>query len=329
MTDMSQSLSRSHLVTCFIAVRRREDFSMSIPKYDDMYKEILAAIGDGEVHHIEELRGSVAQLKGVTVADRAVMLDNGSKPKFDDRVGWARTYLKAAGLIDYPRRGATQITDEGKRVLSQNLPAIDNGFLRRYESFRAFLTRAKSKSSHTESNSGAQDDTTPAERIEIAFLEMNSSLGDELLAEIMNQPPAFFEDVVVKLLVRMGYGGSLGDEAGKVTKLSGDEGIDGVIREDKLGFSNVYIQAKRWNSDKTVNRPDIQAFVGAIANKAGKGLFITTAAFSDGAKQCARENHIVLIDGNRLTALMIEYNVGVSATQIYEIKKIDSDFFAD
>jgi restriction system protein len=145
----------------------------------------------------------------------------------------------------------------------------------------------------------------------------------------MSQPPAFFEDMVVKLLVKMGYGGSLGDEAGQVTKLSNDEGIDGVIREDKLGFSNIYIQAKRWNPDKTVNRPDVQAFVGAIANKAGKGLFITTATFSDGAKQCAKENHIVLIDSNRLTSLMIEYGVGVSTTQTYEIRKIDSDFFTE
>jgi restriction system protein len=165
--------------------------------------------------------------------------------------------------------------------------------------------------------------------MEGAFSEINFSLGDELLTEIMSQPPEFFERLVVKLLVKMGYGGLLGDSAGQTTKLSGDEGIDGVIREDKLGFSNIYIQAKRWNVSRIVNRPDIQAFVGAIANKAGKGLFITTAAFSDGAKQCARENHLVLIDGNRLASLMIEYGVGVSVIQTYEIKKIDSDFFAE
>jgi restriction system protein len=300
---------------------------MAMPKYDDIYKEILTTLTDGEIHSIEELRDAVAKLTGVTTSERAVMLESGSKPVFDDRVGWARTYLKAAGLVDYPRRGATQITDEGKRVLSRNPAVIDNNFLREYESFRAFQSRTKSKLSLEVRET--QDNTTPAERIETAFAEINSSLGYELLTEIMSQPPAFFEDMVVKLLVKMGYGGSLGDEAGQVTRLSNDEGIDGVIREDKLGFSNIYIQAKRWNPDKTVNRPDVQAFVGAIANKAGKGLFITTATFSEGAKQCAKENHIVLIDSNRLTSLMIEYGVGVSTTQTYEIKKIDSDFFTE
>ena len=144
----------------------------------------------------------------------------------------------------------------------------------------------------------------------------------------MNREPAFFEWLVVKLLEKMGYGGSL-EGAGTVTRLSGDDGIDGIIREDKLGFSNIFIQAKRYALDRTVNKPDIQGFVGAIANKAGKGLFITTARFSDGAKQCARENHIVLIDGEKLTSLMIEYGVGVSTIQTYEVKKLDSDFFTD
>jgi restriction system protein len=304
---------------------------MAIPKYDDIYKEILLAVADGKIHSIEHVRNKITELKGVTTEECTVMLDSGAKPVFDDRVGWARTYLKAAGLVDYPKRGFTQITDEGRRVLSSSNPTVlDNAFLRQYESFRAFQSRTRQRTNPSGSvGSDTQENATPAERIETAFSEINSSLGDELLTEIMSQAPDFFERLVVKLLVKMGYGGTLGDTAGQVTKLSGDEGIDGVIREDKLGFSNIYIQAKRWDITRTVNRPDIQAFLGAIANKAGKGLFITTAAFSDGAKQCAKENHVVLIDGNRLTSLMIEYSLGVSGIQTYEIKKIDSDFFTE
>jgi restriction system protein len=304
---------------------------MAIPKYDGIYKEILIAVSDGDIHSINGVRDSVAQQKGVTTEERVVLLDSGTKPVFDDRVGWARTYLKAAGLVDYPRRGFTRITDVGKSVLESNPAVIDNAFLRQYDSFREFQSRTKSNATSVVESvvNDTQENATPAERMENAFAEINSSLGDEILAEIMNQSPEFFERLVVKLLVKMGYGGALGDNAGQITPQSGDEGIDGVIREDKLGFSNIYIQAKRWDIGRTVNRPDIQAFVGAIANKAGKGLFITTALFSDGAKQCARENHVVLIDGNRLTSLMIEYGVGVSTMQTYEIKKIDSDFFHD
>ena len=304
---------------------------MAIPKYDDIYKEVLIAVSDGDIHSIDSIRDSVAEQKGVTTEDRAVLLNSGVKTIFNDRIGWARTYLKEAGLIDYPQRGCTRITAEGERALITNPTRIDNAFLRKYESFRKFQSYKKPNiTAAAKTNfSDTQENATPMERMENAFAEINSSLGDDILAEIMNKAPAFFERLVVKLLVKMGYGGALGDNAEKSTQISGDEGIDGIIREDKLGFRNIYIQAKRWNIDRTVNRPDIQAFVGAIANKAGKGLFITTASFSDGAEQCARENHVVLIDGHRLTSLMIEYGVGVSATQTYEIKKIDLDFFND
>jgi restriction system protein len=303
---------------------------MNIPKYDELYKEILLALQDGEPYDIEAIRDKVAKLKGVSDQDRTIMLESGSRSVFNDRIGWARTYLKSAGLVTYPKRGLTQITDEGRAVIAQNPHTIDNEFLQHYDSFREFKDRARQANKSTVNNIDfTQDDTTPSERIQSAFAEINSSLGDELLAEIMRQAPSFFERIVVKLLIKMGYGGSLGDSAGQVTQLSNDEGIDGVIREDKLGFSNIYIQAKRWDISKSVSRPAIQGFVGAIANKAGKGLFITTASFSDGARQCAKENHVVLIDGNRLASLMIEYGVGVSLTQTYEIKEIDSDFFSE
>jgi restriction system protein len=297
---------------------------MTIPKFDEMYKEILIVISDDKVHNNEDLRNSVAQMKGVTDEERTTLLKSGIKRVFDDRINWARTYLKAAGLLDYPQRGKTQITEEGKRVLSQNHDVIDNKFLNNYVSNRSFNSNSQS-----DIDTEIQSTITPIERIETAIAEINSSLAGELITEILSHPPKFFENLVVKLLVKMGYGGSLGDEAGSITPLSRDAGIDGVIREDKLGFSNIFIQAKCWNPVNTVERPEIQTFVGAIANKAGTGLFITTAKFSDGAKQCAKENHIVLIDGNHLTSLMIEHSVGVSTKQTYAVKNIDSDFFAE
>ena len=301
---------------------------MSIPKYDEIYNEILNAVADGESHGIEVIRTSVAKQKSVTNEERSILLERGTKPVFDDRVGWARTYLKAAGLIEYPSRGLTRITAEGKNVLNSNLPRIDNAFLNRYDSFKQFLARGKSGKS-SDSVKATEDTETPSERMQSAFSEINDSLADELLTEIMSQAPAFFERLVVKLLVKMGYGGG-NEGAGIVTPPSSDGGIDGIIREDKLGFSNIYIQAKRYDRDSTVSRPEIQKFIGAIAEyKNKKGLFVTTAKFSAEAKKSAEASQIVLIDGERLAKLMIEYGVGVSIVQTLEIKKVDSDFFSE
>jgi restriction system protein len=310
---------------------------MELPKYDELYKDILDSVADGKEHNLTHIREYVAKVKNVSDSDRALLLKSGVRGIFDDRISWARTYLRAAGLIDYPKRGETLITEEGKKVLAQGTAQLNNAFLRQYESFRNFQMTSRDSTSPIPSPSSegehviveSQENNTPAERIDSAFSEINSSLGDELLSEIMSQDPVFLEDLVVKLLVKMGYGGMLGDEAGTVTKLTRDEGIDGIIREDKLGFSSVYVQAKRWDTARTVNRPDLQAFVGAIANKKGNGLFVTTATFSDGAKQCAKENHIAIIDGKLLASLMIEYGLGVSTVQTYEIKKLDSDFFPE
>ena len=301
---------------------------MSMPKYDEIYNEILNAVADGESHGIEVIRTSVAKQKSVTNEERSILLERGTKPVFDDRVGWARTYLKAAGLIEYPSRGLTRITAEGKNVLNSNLPRIDNTFLNRYDSFKQFLARGKSGKS-SDSVKATEDTETPSERMQSAFSEINDSLADELLTEIMSQAPAFFERLVVKLLVKMGYGGG-NEGAGIVTPPSSDGGIDGIIREDKLGFSNIYIQAKRYDRDSTVSRPEIQKFIGAIAEyKNKKGLFVTTAKFSAEAKKSAEASQIVLIDGERLAKLMIEYGVGVSIVQTLEIKKVDSDFFSE
>lgn len=240
-----------------------------------------------------------------------------------------RTYLKKAGLIDSPARGVFILTAEGSKVLMENPPVLNDDFLNRYESFRAFKNPDLSAA---QTVSPALSEDTPQDIFDKAFMQINASLADELLTEIMKQPPFFFERLVVKLLERMGYGGSL-PNAGTVTPQTGDEGIDGIIREDKLGFSLIYIQAKCWNLDKTIGRPEIQKFVGALAGQgAAKGLFITTARFTKEAVAYAEKQHttkVVLVDGAMLAKLMIEYNLGVSTETTYEIKKLDTDFFND
>ncbi|MCD8354371.1 MAG: restriction endonuclease [Clostridiales bacterium] len=201
----------------------------------------------------------------------------------------------------------------------------------RYPSFAGYLNRTSSNTDvpSPEQTQTAADDSTPQDTIKTAFQKINSALADELMDEIMAQTPDFFERLVVQLLLKMGYGGPF-EDAGIVTRSTGDGGIDGIIKEDKLGFSQIYIQAKRWNPDTTVNRPEIQRFSGALRDEgASRGLFITTAQFSNGAKQSAERQHIVLVDGETLTKLMIEYDIGVSVSQTYSVKKLDSDFFSD
>ncbi|MDR2351641.1 MAG: restriction endonuclease [Deltaproteobacteria bacterium] len=308
---------------------------MAIPKFDEFYKEILESLANGKLISLKKLRDSVAEMKGLTRADRAEYLKSGLRPIFDDRVHWARTYLKAAGLICYPQRGLTQITDEGKRVLEENPSVIDTSYLSQFESFRNFAPGLGKKSKSQESGEESETENisaverTPSEQIDQALSEMNSALSDDLLTEIMRQPPAFFESLVVKLILKMGFGGPQGDAAGEVTQITGDEGIDGIIHTDRLGYRKIFIQAKRWDPQQSVSRPEIQRFVGAISSKGGDGFFVTTSSFTDKAKACAKENKIVLIDGKLLTSLMIEYDLGVSTLKYVPIKHFDSDFFPE
>jgi restriction system protein len=305
---------------------------MAIPKYNEMYKEILTVISDGKVYPTSQLLDLVGEIKGVTAEDRNITISSSERGLYYDRFSWARSYLKAAGLVEYPQRSETRITSEGKRVIDSNPAVIDNKFLRKYDSFRLFVHQKRKGDVATQvsvAEPEMAEDATPAERMEHAFSELNAQLEDELLAAITSKPPIFFEKTVVKLLVSMGYGGLLGEKAGRTTQASRDDGIDGIIQEDKLGFSNIFIQAKRLDPNSKVGRPAIQAFVGAIANKRGRGLFITTGSFTDDAKKSAKANHIVLIDGNRLASLMIEHGVGVSTIQTYAIKKVDSDYFIE
>lgn len=317
---------------------------MAIPKYDEMYREFLEVLSDGESHKISEIRDVLAILFAVSDDERMELLPSGKQPLFNNRVGWTRTYLKQAGLIENSARGVYHITDSGKNVLTANITQIDNNFLLNFDSFKEFLSRNTSTSLASDTNRPTIPDDNPLPQqmtvssespqdiLDDAYNKINATLIEDILSEVMEQSPVFFEHLVVKLLTQMGYGGSL-EGAGTVTRTSGDEGIDGIIREDKLGFNLIYIQAKRWNRNSTVGRPELQKFVGALAGQgATKGVFITTAQFTKEAREYASKQHttkIVLVDGVALAKLMIEYNVGVSIETTYSIKRIDSDFFDD
>lgn len=295
---------------------------MPIPKYDEMYRAFLDCLADGQLHRSKEVKDTVAGVFSVSEKERAEMLPSGKQQLFDNRIGWTRTYLKKAGLVQSPSRGIYVITPAGRQVLNENPPQIDNLYLQRFESFRKFISPNNNEEIALSTPMEKVSGKTPQDVLDEAFQQINTTLADDLLSEVMKQPPAFFEHLVVKLLMQMGYGGSV-DNAGTVIGQTGDEGIDGIIREDKLGFSLIYIQAKRWDCDKTVGRPEIQKFVGALAGQgASKGLFITTAKFTKEARQYAEKQHttkVVLVDGTTLAKLMIEYNLGVSTEATYEI----------
>lgn len=300
---------------------------MSIPKYNEMYKEILTLISDGKPHKSSEIRDRVYELKGVTDEDKAVLCPNGNQRLIDNRYGWTRTYLRKAGLIETVQRGYMALTDEGKKAI-QNLPdVVDDTFLCNFENFRKFKYPNKQ---YTKNEIDENINDTPQDILDKAHKEITDSLAEELLTEIMKNSSDFFERLVVNLLQKMGYGGTV-ENSGRVTGKTGDEGIDGIIKEDKLGFNMIYIQAKRWDIDRTVGRPEIQTFVGALAGQgASKGLFITTAKFSQQAYEYVKKQHttkVVLVDGMTLAKLMIDYELGVSTVSVYPIKKLDSDFF--
>lgn len=300
---------------------------MAVPKFFQFFEGFLHAVEDGEIHSAKEVREIIASSMNISSSDRAEMLPSGKQSTFDNRVAWARTYLDKAGLIETPQRGKYCITAEGKKALSSG-EKIDLKYLERSESFKEFHSVA----SNNEIVDTEEKEESPIEILDEAYQQINAVLASQIMDEIMKLSPSGFETLVVKMLLNMGYGNGI-EGAGKVTQQSNDGGIDGIIKEDQLGFSNIYIQAKQWAPDLTVSKPEIQKFVGALqGQQAQKGLFITTVKFSSGAVQYADNLlgvKVVLIDGTTLTKLMIKHNVGVSVEHTYEIKRIDSDFFAD
>lgn len=263
----------------------------------------------------------------LTDDERAERLPSGTQDVFGNRVGWARSYLKQAGLLAAPKRGVFCITGEGRALLAKHPLKIDNTVLSQYASFRTFRARSKSEDETKLSPVDTTTAATPEDEMARAYQQVRKTLEAELLEQVKASTPAFFERLVVDLIIAMGYGGSAQD-AGRAMGRSGDGGIDGIIKEDRLGLDAIYLQAKRWES--TVGRPEIQKFVGALqGQRAIKGIFITTSNYSREAIDYVNliATKIVLIDGDMLTRLMVDHDVAVTRTGSYQIKKINSDYF--
>jgi restriction system protein len=307
---------------------------MAVPDYQSLMLPLLqfAAQKGAEISTSEAVEALATEL-GLTEDDLKELLPSGIQSTFVNRVGWASTYMKKAGLLKATRRGFYQITDRGKDLLKKQPKTINVKLLKQYPEFLEFqqLKGTRSGDKVTESK-GSSDISiaTPSEALETAYENLRDELAEELLARLKKISPPFFERVVVDLLVKMGYGGSRAD-AGKAIGRSGDGGIDGIIKEDKLGLDVLYIQAKRWDNNP-VGRPDVMQFAGALqAQRANKGIFITTSRFTDDARSYVSQigSKIVLIDGEQLTNLMIEHDVGVSTVSLYPVKKVDSDYFEE
>lgn len=300
---------------------------MAIPDYQTLMLPLLKFASDQKEHSIQEAIKSLAEQFKLTEEEKREMLPSGQQEIFFNRVGWARTYLKKAELLSSPKRGIFVITERGKKLLDSNPSKIDNKLLSSFEEFREFRKRKTELDEDTESNTN--QDKTPEEAFELAYENLRTELSTEILEHLKKSDPTLFEKIVIEVLVQMGYGGSLKD-AGRAIGKSGDEGIDGIIKEDRLGLDIVYVQAKRWESN--VGRPEIQKFAGALqGQRAKKGIFITTSNFSRDAIDFASkiESKIILIDGEQLADYMIDFNVGVTTTSKYELKKIDLDYFVE
>lgn len=300
------------------------------PKFEFFLLPYLRFLSDEKPHTLKELTEYIAAELNLTAEDKEERTKKGSFTKLYDRTQWSGTYLRKALLTEAVGRGTYVITKRGLELLAANPTYIDRNVLAKYPEFDDFIHTKSSDISDEVSTVIEDSETTPFELMETSSKELRDELVNDLLAEIKSQSPLFFERLVIKLLVAMGYGGSF-EDAANVTKYSHDEGIDGVIKEDRLGLDNIYIQAKRYDNG-TVGRKEIQSFVGALSGKgATKGIFITTSKFTKEAKEYkpASNIKIVLIDGYQLANYMIDYNIGVSIRQTFEVKRIDSDFFTE
>lgn len=302
---------------------------MPIPDFQSIMLPLLSLAGDGCVRTLVEVRGQLQKEFQLSSGEIEEMLPSGRQRKFNNRVAWAKVYLEQAGLLVSPQRGRFQITAEGLRLLESKPPVISIATLEQYEPFRIFRLRSKSSKKNETTLVGAEAGQTPEEELEQAYANITAELALTLLDQVKAASPGFFERLVVELLLKMGYGRNRA-EAGQAIGKSGDEGIDGIISEDRLGLETIYIQAKRWTG--TVGRPEIQKFVGALVGKRSrKGVFLTTGAFSAEAREYAAniESRVVLVDGAQLADYMIEHNLGVATKAVYEIKRIDTDFFIE
>lgn len=303
---------------------------MAIPKYFEFFPPIMELLSDGITHTSKEIRDYCAKKFELSEEDLQEKVPSGHGSLLNNRVGWAKTYLVKAGLISLPARACCQVTDAGRIAIKNGTEKITLKFLKQYDSFQDFFCKKAEESSDESAielpeESIANSEQNPQEQMEYSMRQINEALADDLMLEILKMSPYDFEKLVVQLLKNMGYGEPI------ATKKSGDEGIDGLVKADKFGFDTIYVQAKQWKPDSTVSRPEIQKFLGALAGQgASKGLFITTAKYSSEAILFAQrhlQQKIILVDGEMLTRLMIEYNLGVSVETTYEVKRIDYDFF--
>jgi restriction system protein len=307
---------------------------VAIPDYQTLMAPALRALADGSQRSAREVREIVMSGLHLTDGERRATVSSGAS-LVGSRINWATTYMAQAGLINRPKRGSMQITDRGREVLAEHPGRIDNRVLANFEEFQAFKSRARDsqkragRSTHSH-DQHASDSVTPLESIEAAVEEANTAVAAELLERIIDREPEFLEHLVLRVLARMGYGGATGlsEHLGK----TGDEGLDGVIRQDALGLDRIYVQAKRYSFDRSIGRPDIQAFVGALHGaQADRGIFITTSRFTGDAVDYADrvQARLILIDGDTLADLMVRYNVGVQDQSTYVVKQIDEDFFIE
>ncbi len=304
---------------------------MAIPDYQSIMLPLLELAGDNEIHQLRKAVDVLAQCFTLTDNETRELLPSGQQPRFHNRVTWARTYLTKAGLLESPKRGYFRITGRGRKVLARRPSEINIKFLDQFEEFKSFRQPRRTHAppvDAAESGDGISE-FTPEETLQAAYLALRNNLADDLLKIVMESSPEFFERLVVDLLVRMGYGGSR-QEAGEAIGRSGDEGIDGIIKEDRLGLDIIYVQAKRWEGG--IGRPEVQKFAGALqGQRARKGVFITTSTFTLEATEYVAniETKVILIGGTQLAGLMIDHGVGVTTEATYELKRIDSDYFPD
>jgi restriction system protein len=306
---------------------------MSVPDFQTLMLPVLKQLAAGGEQPPAKVREAVATALQLTPEDLGALLPSGRQTTFANRVAWALGYLKQAGLLESPRRGVYRLTDRGRTTLSDNVDRVDIQYLMRFPEFVAFRTPGTPTQPDVDLTLGsAKSDAsslTPDEQMRVGYARLRESLAAQVLERVRQVTPKFFEELVVDLLVAMGYGGSREDAAAVVGR-SGDEGIDGIIKEDRLGLDAIYVQAKRWKD--SVGRPDIQRFAGALqGQRARKGVFITTSTYSADAKSYVTnlQTTIVLIDGKELAELMIDHGVGVSEADVLKVLKLDEDYFAE
>lgn len=302
---------------------------MAIPDFQTIMRPLLEHLADGEVKNNRETMGALIERFALSDEEQAELLPSGQQPVFTNRVAWAKAHLKGAGLIESPGRGQYRIVQRGLDALAEKNQKINLTYLKKFEEYQSFRKPNKNNEEKNQKPPTVLESLTPSEYIEHGYQKIREELESEILAKVMEASPAFFERLVVELLVGMGYGGSR-KSAGETLGKSGDGGIDGVIKEDRLGLDAIYIQAKRWEG--VVGRPEVQKFAGALqGRRAKKGVFLTTSSFSKEAHEYAGmiDSRVILIGGTELAGLMVDFGVGVSKIATYEINRVDSDYFEE